>query len=413
MDVAMITRAARHTRKLALFSLILPFAFVVLLTNGVGKFMPGRGAGSGLPIHFCFVYSISYFIVVTQALDELNLLSSETPKGKPMQEPYVIAVILMTFIMGFITDFIGASYGTAFMIMGFTVPDGPLGTTIKELVIFGALVVVEYLGRLIACLLFSSSLKMKKRKAVLLSLILSLQGIVQMFQAIRWNQQKLIDDKTYASTVVGIVVVNAIITPIIKVFYKPVVQDFDYNEPRKGSPVCAYIIHLLAITSKSVPTLAPYKNHLKKFSNPSSSDDIIRAFLNYAEQSQGQVQIEPFTMFSPYKYMHETIFRFGEKMHTPLIIVPFFNSEEAHGADGTLRIFNTNIQAFAKCTVGLLVDRGFRNPVNSTKSFSYNMTVIFLGGADDCEALALATRASRYPNITIMVSRINMKGRLS
>ncbi|XP_039010134.1 cation/H(+) antiporter 18-like [Hibiscus syriacus] len=313
MDVAMINRAAPHTRKLSLFCLILPFTFVVLLTNGIGKFMPGRGAGNGLPIHFCFVYSISYFIVVTQALDELNLLSSElgqlsssitminefvsgvfiiigvateqkgtrnaiycalsfcslipvavffvrpifrriinrTPKGKPVEERYVIAVILMTFIMGFITDFIGASCGTAFMIMGFTVPDGPpLGMAIvrkcelivfdvllplfffrigyhtdlsairnwKELVIFGSLVVVEYLGRLIACLLFSSSLKMKERKAVLLSLILSLQGVVQLFQSIRWQQQKLIDDQTYTTIVMGIVVVNAIITPLIEVF---------------------------------------------------------------------------------------------------------------------------------------------------------------------------------------------------
>lgn len=257
---------------------------------------------------------------------------------------------------------------------------------------------------------------------------------------------QLIDDQTYATSVVSIIGVNAIITPIIEIFYKPAVENFDMLRlgtrslrttsnvgelrivsciqdednvpsiicllealnPQEISPVCAYVIHLVAVASNSVPTLAPYRNHLRKFVQPSCSDNIIRAFLNYAEHSKGPVQIQPFRMIAPYKYMHQPICRLTERIHAPLIIVPFFKSEEAHNIDGTLRIFNTNIQATAKCTVGLLVDRGLHSSIVTT--FSYNMAVIFLGGSDDREALTLASRASCQPNVSITAFRINLRG---
>ncbi|KAE8669384.1 hypothetical protein F3Y22_tig00112249pilonHSYRG00398 [Hibiscus syriacus] len=120
--------------------------------------------------------------------------------------------------------------------------------------------------------------------------------------------------------------------------------------PERVTPICAYVIHLIAVPSHIVPTLAPYKNQLRKFNQPSGSNNIVRAFLNYADHSQGLVQIQPFRMMSPYKYMHQPIYRLSETIHAPLIIVPFFNAQQGHDTDGGLRIFNTNIQAVTKCT---------------------------------------------------------------
>ncbi|MBA0600608.1 hypothetical protein Gorai_006790 [Gossypium raimondii] len=253
---------------------------------------------------------------------------------------------------------------------------------------------------------------------------------------------QLLTEQTYATSIIGIVVVNAIITPLIEMLHKPAVtkkfnlptlvrlrirslrmtstieelrivtciQDeeivpiiirlLEALNPKEISPTSAYVIHLVPVASQSVPTLALYKNHLRKFNHPSGSDNIIRAFLNYIEKSQGLVQIHPFRMISHYKYMHQPICRLSEKIHAPLIVMPFFNSEEAHSIDDTLRIFNTNVQASATCTVGLLVDRGLRSSVRLT-TFSYTVAVIFLSGVDDREALALATRASFHPNVIV------------
>ncbi|MBA0725837.1 hypothetical protein Golax_022395 [Gossypium laxum] len=541
MDTIMLTKAAKHTWKLGVCCLAFPIVLIVSVDMAKQRFFPGLNPGNPFPVQFSVVSSLSYFIVVTRALDELNLLSSElgrisssitmlnevvsaafviigiatvqkeaksaflailslcsfivfalfvarpmlywvikqTPKGKPVKESYVVTILLSTFVMGVTTDAIGASFGGAFMVMGFITPDGPpLGTTIirkSELILhefflplffvqigyftdlsaiknwgecatFATIVIVGYIGRLIACLVFASSMSMRKSTAVLLSLVLSLQGLVELIQSIQWRHLQLIDDQTYATSVVSIIVVNAIITPIIEILYKPAVENFDVLRlgtrslgttsnvgelriitciqdednvpsiisllealnPQEISPLYAYVIHLVAVASQSVPTLAPYKNHLRKFVRPSVSDNIIRAFLNYSEHSKGPVQIQPFQMISPYKYMHQPISRLSDRIHAPLIIVPFFKSGEAHNIDGTLRIFNTNIQATAKCTVGLLVDRGLRSSILTT--FSYNMAVIFISGSDDREALALASRASCQPNVSITVFRINLGG---
>lgn len=257
------------------------------------------------------------------------------------------------------------------------------------------------------------------------------------------------DDQNFATLVVSIVILNAIITPIIEIYYKPEVKDYDLPlsvkqrtnslqmcssigelriiacvqeednvpsiislleamNPKETTPICAYVIHLVALASQTVPTLSPYKNHKRMFSTPSTSDNIMRAFLNYEEHTQFSVQIQPFRMISPFKYMHQPICRLAETMRIPLIIVPFFKNDEVHSLDGTFRIFNTNIQTFAKCTVGILVDRGLRNRMSLT-CFSYNVAIIFLGGADDREALAFAARMSTHPNIAITVYRIDWR----
>lgn len=570
MDAIMLTKAAKHTWKLGFCCLVFPVIFTIAVTIGQHYFLHGAG-GSVFPIQFTIMSPISYFIVITRALDELNLLSSEvgqislavamhnevvsgtfqilgvalgqqdvktsvyavlslcslimfaffvirpmlywivkiTPKGKPVKECYVIAILLLLFLMGLTTDAIGASFGMASVIMGFVIPDGwPLGTTIirtcelilfelflplffvrigyftnlsaiknwDELMMYGTMTIAGCLGRLVACLLVSSSMKLSKRSAVLLSLILSLQGVVELIQSIRWKHLQvrtlstmfienfisyklqlariflqLLTEQTYATSIMGIVVLNSIITPIIEMLYKPAVmkkldsptlvglrirslrmtstveelriitciQDeevvpiiirlLEALNPKEISPISAYVIHLVPVASQSVPTLAPYKNHLRKFNQPSGSDNIIRAFLNYVNKSQGLVQIHPFRMISHYKYMHEPICRLSEKIHAPVIVMPFFNSEEAHSIDGTLRIFNTNVQASATCTVGLLVDRGLCSSARLTP-FSYTMAVIFLGGVDDREALALATRASCHPNVMLTILRIDVGG---
>ncbi|KAE8695473.1 putative K(+)/H(+) antiporter [Hibiscus syriacus] len=421
----------------------------------------------------------------------LRRIIKSTPKGKPVKESCVIAVVLVTFTMGVITDAIGGSVGPAAIIMGLVIPDGPpLGDTIvrkcklilfeffmplffvrigyftdlttiedwREFLMFGVIIVVRCLGGIVACILVYSSMSMTTTNAVFLGLILSLEGIVEVVQSLRWKYLQLIDDHTFATIVIGVVALNAIIIPILEVIYKPLQENLDLPaafrqsnrslrmtsivgelrfitciqeednvpsiisllaamhpedvsaDPEDVSPFCAYVIHLVAVPSHSVPTLAPYKNHLRKFNQPSGSDNIVRAFLNYADHSQGLVQIQPFRMISPYKYMHESICRLSETIHAPLIIVPFFNSQQGHDTDGSLRIFNTNIQAIVKCTVGLLVDRGLISPISLT-TFSYNMAVIFIGGIDDREALALATRASRQPNVRITVLRIVMIGK--
>ncbi|MBA0780958.1 hypothetical protein Gotri_004998 [Gossypium trilobum] len=378
--------------------------------------------------------SISYFIVITRALDELNLLSSEVGQIS-------LSVAMHNEVVS----------GT-FQILGVALGQQDVKTSVYailslcSLIMFAFFVIRPMLYWIIKITPKGKSVKESYVIAILL--LLFFNGIDhRRYRSILWLFHQFIGDKesgrahdvwsydycgmlrkasgmslgfifyevllteqTYATSIIGIVVVNAIITPLIEMLYKPAatkkfnlptlvrlrirslrmtstveelqivtcIQDeeivpiiirlLEALNPKEISPISAYVIHLVSMASQCVPTLASYKNHLRKFNQPSSSDNIIRAFLNY--------------------------------IHAPLIVMPFFNSEEAHSIDGTLRIFNTNVQASAACTVGLLVDRGLRSSIRLT-TFSYTMAVIFLGGVDDREALALATCASCHPNVIV------------
>ncbi|OMO68933.1 Cation/H+ exchanger [Corchorus olitorius] len=429
---------------------------------------------------------ILFAILVSRPV--INWIIKTTPKGKPVDQSYVIGIIVWTLLLGMAMDALGASFIPAAIVMGIIIPDGPpLGATIiqkselfitefflplffvrigyytdlsaivdmKELFVFVALILASYVGRLIGCYLFASSVNISKYDAIMLSLILSLQGIVELNQASRWIQAKLLDEQNYSTFVASIVVLNAIITPIIEIFYKPdqikstdsgvslklrssrslgttsiigelriiscieeednvpsILRLLEAMNPRKMSPICVYVIHLVPLATQTVPLLIPYTNHRKMFIKPNDSDNIMRAFLNYSKNSHGPVQIQPFKMVSPMKYIHEPICSLAESISAPLLLVPFFKTKQAHNPEGISQIFNTRIQEYARCTVGILVDRAQRRPkhVRST-GFSYNVAVVFLGGADDREALVFAARMSSHPNVAITVLRIRLIGK--
>ncbi|XP_016719202.2 cation/H(+) antiporter 15 [Gossypium hirsutum] len=436
MDAIMLTKAAKHTWKLGFCCFVFPIIFTIAVAIGQNYFLPGA-SGSAFPVQFTIMSSISYFIVITRALDELNLLSSEVGQIS-------LSVAKHNEVVS----------GT-FQILGVALGQQDVKTSVYAILslcslIMFAFFVIRPMLRYRSILWYgicNNGIRNTGRMATWL--FHQFIGDKESGRAHDvWSYdycgmlRKLLTEQTYATSTIGIVVVNAIITPLIEMLYKPAVtkkfnlptlvrlrirslrmtstvedlqivtciQDeeialiiirlLEALNPKEISPISAYVIHLVSMASQCVPTLASYKNHLRKFNQHSSLDNIIRAFLNYVEKSQGLVQIHPFQMISHYKYIHQPICRLSEKIHAPLIVMPFFNSEEAHSIDGTLRIFNTNVQASAACTIGLLVDRGLRSSIRLT-TFSYTMAVIFLGGVDDREALALATRASCHPNVIV------------
>ncbi|TQD74262.1 hypothetical protein C1H46_040196 [Malus baccata] len=111
--------------------------------------------------------------------------------------------------------------------------------------------------------------------------------------------------------------------------------------------------------------------------------------------------------------MHETLFRLAHDKLIPLIIIPF---HDHHGtADlsltSAIRQFNINVQKYSQCTVGILVDRGSPFRVSLTH-FSHNVAVFFIGGADDCEALAYAERMLGNLDVQMTVLRIILRNKL-
>lgn len=119
--------------------------------------------------------------------------------------------------------------------------------------------------------------------------------------------------------------------------------------------------------------------------------------------------IMPFIMVASYKTMHESVCRLAEDKLIPLVIVPFHcNQWDSTGSSigAALRRFNINIQSYAPCTVGILVDRGF-SMRNELVPLLLPCGGIFIGRPDDREALAYATRMSNQQlEVAVTVVRI-------
>ena len=77
-----------------------------------------------------------------------------------------------------------------------------------------------------------------------------------------------------------------------------------------------------------------------------------------------------------------------------------------------LRIVNNNVLDMAPCSIAILIERGNLKTTRSVLATwsSYRVVVLFLGGADDREALALGARIAGHPNISLTVIRFLENG---
>lgn len=180
--------------------------------------------------------------------------------------------------------------------------------------------------------------------------------------------------------------------------------------PSKNRAVCAYITHLVDLVGRSAPLLIPYNKYKKRFV-PKCSHHIMRAFNNFAADNNkysGPITVQPFIAVAPYKSMHNIICNLAQDRQVPLIIVPFGGHQEVITIQSCVRNFNAMLQLQASCTIGILIDRGLSlEMINSNHSF--NVAVLFAGGADDREALALASRMSGNPKVGVTVFKIRCK----
>ncbi|KAL5846319.1 hypothetical protein ACOSQ3_009843 [Xanthoceras sorbifolium] len=426
------------------------------------------------------MFALIAFIVITVLRPLMLWIVKNTPEGKPVKSIYVRLILVAPLITAMLSDAAGTHFLTGAQIMGLIIPAGPpLGSALvekSELIMselllpfffihvgqqtnvqmitdwkaFWALVFILMVGsfsKMIGSLSSLLYVNTGVRNAILLSFILNFKGVIDHSVFLWLRMQKLMDDSYFTAFVLSTVAVNAIMNPLIQIFYKPELSLEAYpsfenyprrlqsmpptgelrvlccihcednvngmitllkaSNPTEISPICAYTLHLTQLIGQAAPLLAPYESQKGKWKT-NSSDRIMRALSRLSKTSNVPLTIQPLKIIAPYKTMHETICKLGIDKLIPLIIVPFPESLEFHEKTASLRSFNINIQTYAPCTVGILVDRSSHHLL-STTHFSYNVLAIFLGGPDDREALALALRMSGHPGVSITMIRIDFK----
>ncbi|GMH12781.1 hypothetical protein Nepgr_014622 [Nepenthes gracilis] len=182
-------------------------------------------------------------------------ISRRTPEGKPVGQQYVTMILLGVFVIGFVTDFIGAAVGNGPLWLGLAIPDGPpIGATLVErtetfmisvlspfsYTTVGLLTDVHAMSACWSCLgpLFLMALmgyfskfisvlattwyfNMPFREGLTLSLMLSLRGQVEYLIYLHWMDWKMVKTPNFSMMVFLTTIVTGIISPMIVFLYDP------------------------------------------------------------------------------------------------------------------------------------------------------------------------------------------------
>ncbi|KAF1001926.1 hypothetical protein AG4045_008840, partial [Apium graveolens] len=278
--------------------------------NGVTAFEAAK-QGEGRPM--AALYYLISLIVVNAAIfggvRQLMLwIVQTTPEGKPVEELYVVLILVGVAAAGFVCDMTGLAIANGPLWLGLAVPDGPpLGATLVEksetflweilmpfsYVYIGLytdvfslhgkwqslrplfyMVACAYLTKLLATLLVSRCVyQMPLRDSFALSLIMSLRGQVELILFIHWTDLKMITQPYFTMLVLTSTAMTAIASPLINFVYDPT-RPYMLNKRRNiqhNPPNMEFKIVLTVHDEESVPGFIS----LFEVSNPTPSSPLV------------------------------------------------------------------------------------------------------------------------------------------
>ncbi|ESQ40045.1 hypothetical protein EUTSA_v10012769mg [Eutrema salsugineum] len=311
---------------------------------------------------------------------------------------------------------------------------GQNGDVIRYELLFG---VVRF-AKMVAIALPSLYFNVPLWQAILVGFIVNIQGIydVQIYKQ-NLNYTK-ISTKSFGAMVMSATVNSTVIIVIVKKLYhtmskrnpykrrtvqhcraeaplriltcfrqreavRPVLDLLELSRPVIGSPLSVFAVNLEELNNHSLPLLIHHTQEISPFIVPSRREQIVKAFHNYEKTNPETVLIECFTAVAPRKTMHEDVCAISFDQETDLVVLTL-----DAGIESWERQLCRNLLQTCPCSVALFIDRGrlpdFRFvPI---KKLCINICAIFLGGPDDREMLAFATRLANHPSVSLHVFRL-------
>ncbi|KAG2622480.1 cation/H(+) antiporter 28-like [Panicum virgatum] len=124
----------------------------------------------------------------------------------------------------------------------------------------------------------------------------------------------------------------------------------------------------------------------------------------YQAECGGGVRVRRLLALSSFPDMHSDICICAEDAMATLVLLPFHKAQRADGSMDAghfgFRLVNQKVLQLAPCSVGVVVDRGLG------KQEEQAVVVVFIGGADDREALTLAALMYRHPGVRLTALRV-------
>ncbi|KAK8933255.1 Cation/H(+) antiporter 28 [Platanthera zijinensis] len=321
--------------------------------------------------------------------------------------------------------------------------------TVFILVIVGSIGAV---GKLTGTVAYSIHHGVQWPEAVALGLLLNIKGHFHIFCAHKAAMAGIIDANTM--TVMGLVAVGTVIPmPLVVGFLRRRMAAREMRSPMGlqwcetgrevkivvglhgpedvpmavnvmeamrvqgggGGGLVAIVVEMVQMTDKAAASMV----HGEGLETVTVTDEGIvdmREQIGFALEAYGQesgdgVTVRRFLAVSAFDDMHQDICSAARESMAALVVLPFHCRQRVDGEMDSghpgHRIINQKVLQGSPCSVGILVNRSLgRGPVSSfSVAGSNNICAVFIGGGDDREALAYATRMARHPGVRLTVLR--------
>ncbi|KAL3813912.1 hypothetical protein ACJIZ3_015180 [Penstemon smallii] len=318
---------------------------------------------------------------------------------------------------------------------------------LRNYLLMQSIIVLGWIGKFFGALISSIYNGVPLREAIQLGLVMNVQGVLELCIFKMLKQSKALHDEPFAVMCVSTLIVTSSVTPILNYLYDPlrrhkickkrsimdlkpnselrmvvcvhdqenvptIINFIDALNPTKHTPICICLVHFVELVGRAYSILIPHKLNKVKSGRASTSKSIVNAFKHFQLSSYDAITVHPFTAISPYEAMHDEVCEMAIDRRASLIIIPFHRRLATTGrvesSNAGIKIMNDQILEMAPCTTAIIVDRGSNTTPSPDSEVSplYNVAVVFVGGPDDREALAIGARMVGQPNVSLTILRI-------
>ncbi|KAL3522668.1 hypothetical protein ACH5RR_015502 [Cinchona calisaya] len=311
-------------------------------------------------------------------------------------------------------------------------------------------VFLSFVPKLTSTLAVSYFYRIPFREGIALGVLMNAKGIVALM-ALTWGRDHLaLDEHGYTLMILPISLMTIVASPIMGILYKPtkrflpskhrslqklrqdaelrilacihelqtvpgITTVLEASNATKKSPIFLFALQLIRLAKHTTALLIEHGpgNGGSQSSRriDGQTDQMIAAF-EKLEQENNMFSVQPLTAMSDYATMHEDVCSIAEEKRVTLIMLPFHRRQTVHNRmedmNPVYKEINDNILAKAPCSVGILVDRGIGmsfKKEGDAENDNIRVSMIYIGGADDREALTLAWRMAGHPKLTLTVFR--------
>ncbi|KAK9756757.1 hypothetical protein RND81_01G119000 [Saponaria officinalis] len=194
----------------------------------------------------------------------LKWMIKGTPKGRPVNERYLILVFALMLMGGLVTNVSGQFVLLGFFAVGAAIPEGPplgsgivdkfdflvsdmlqpffITTSAMKAYVFDVelrgvfalgrhlIVLSAYVSKFLVCLVFGSLFNMELSDTLALSAIMSSKGFVDVGNFVMFRQSLLIEEETYSYLILVTTIASFVVPLSVKYLYNPLKKYAGYEK---------------------------------------------------------------------------------------------------------------------------------------------------------------------------------------